>query len=90
MGLSATERKRVSECFLLFGGPGTVAGWFTRRRQTSDARRERRSGSPTGGKSCEKPARKELTRFEEAKLRAKQRLRGLKRLWQNGGGLINQ
>eukprot|EP00850_Spirogloea_muscicola_P023225 SM000339S12960 [mRNA] locus=s339:88111:88789:+ [translate_table: standard] len=46
----------------------------------------RRSGSPNGGKGCEKPARKELTRFEGAKLRAKQRLRGLKRLWQNGGG----
>eukprot|EP00850_Spirogloea_muscicola_P004646 SM000020S05996 [mRNA] locus=s20:312415:315977:+ [translate_table: standard] len=32
------------------------------------------------------PARKELTRFEGAKVRAKQRLRGLKRLWRNGGG----
>eukprot|EP00850_Spirogloea_muscicola_P009541 SM000053S17498 [mRNA] locus=s53:634233:635335:- [translate_table: standard] len=44
-------------------------------------RQTRRSGSPNGGKGCEKPARKELTRFEGAKLRAKQRLRGLKKKW---------
>eukprot|EP00850_Spirogloea_muscicola_P006671 SM000032S12055 [mRNA] locus=s32:176582:184145:- [translate_table: standard] len=47
----------------------------------------RRSGSPHGGKGCEKPARTELTRFEGAKVRAKQRLRGQKRLRQNGGGM---
>eukprot|EP00850_Spirogloea_muscicola_P003451 SM000014S00239 [mRNA] locus=s14:141430:141930:- [translate_table: standard] len=48
-------------------------------------RKRRRSGSPNGGKGCEKPARKELTRFEGAKGRAKQRLRGLKKKrWEKG------
>eukprot|EP00850_Spirogloea_muscicola_P001424 SM000005S17221 [mRNA] locus=s5:853510:853859:- [translate_table: standard] len=47
-----------------------------------------RSGSPNVGKGCEKPARKELTRFEGAKLRAKQRLGGWERPAQkNGQGL---
>eukprot|EP00850_Spirogloea_muscicola_P024808 SM001558S02110 [mRNA] locus=s1558:768:1327:- [translate_table: standard] len=82
---AAVAARRATGWARATSGGGEARGG---RCRGTDGKREvaGRSGSPNGGKGCEKPARQELTRFEGAKLRAKQRLRGLKRLWQNGGG----